>query len=145
MAAEKKYPLPALLDDCFIFLIAKVYQKAHSNFKKRLQQYDLTPMRHLVLEALWDEEGLTAGEIARRLVLDNATLSGVIDRMTKTGWVVKEADPGDKRAMQIFLTPKAKEMKSPILEERIKANEESLSPLSLEEKVFLNRLLKDLL
>ena len=145
MAAKKKYPLPALLEDCFIFLIAKVYQKAHSNFKKQLQQYDLTPMRHLVLEALWNEEGLTAGEIARRLALDNATLSGVIDRMAKTGWIVKQADPGDKRAMQIFLTPKAKEMKSPILEERIKANEESLSPLSPEEKVFLKRLLKDLL
>ncbi len=102
-------------------------------------------MRHLVLEALWNEESLTAGEIARRLALDNATLSGVIDRMAKTGWIVKKADPGDKRAMQIFLTPKAKEMKSPILEERRKANEESLSPLSVEEKVFLKRLLKDLL
>jgi DNA-binding MarR family transcriptional regulator len=145
MAAEKKYPLPALLEDCFIFLMAKVYQKAHSNFKKKLQQYDLTPMRHLVLEALWDEEGLTAGEIARRLALDSATLSGVIDRMAKTEWIVKQADPGDKRAMQIFLTPKAKEMKSSILEERRKANEESLSPLSVEEKVFLKRLLKDLL
>ena len=145
MDVEKKYPLPELLEDCFIFLIAKVYQKAHSNFKKQLQQYDLTPMRHLVLEALWNEEGLTAGEIARRLALDNATLSGVIDRMSKTGWIVKQADPGDKRAMQIFLTPKAKEMKSSILEERRKANEESLSPLSAEEKTFLKRLLKDLL
>ncbi|MBU1905085.1 MAG: MarR family transcriptional regulator [Proteobacteria bacterium] len=145
MAVEKRYPLPDLLEDCFIFLMAKVYQKAHSNFKKQLQRYDLTPMRHLVLEALWDEEGLTAGEIARRLVLDNATLSGVIDRMAKTGWIVKQADPGDKRAMQIFLTAKAKEMKAPVLEERRKANEDSLSPLSPEEKVFLNRLLKELL
>ena len=145
MAVEKKYPLPDLLEDCFIFLMAKVYQKTHSNFKKQLQRYDLTPMRHLVLEALWDEEGLTAGEIARRLVLDNATLSGVIDRMAKTGWIVKQADPGDKRAMQIFLTAKAKEMKAPVLEERRKANEDSLSPLSPEEKVFLKRLLKDLL
>ena len=145
MAVEKRYPLPDLLEDCFIFLMAKVYQKAHSNFKKQLQRYDLTPMRHLVLEALWDEEGLTAGEIARRLVLDNATLSGVIDRMAKTGWIVKQADPGDKRAMQIFLTAKAKEMKAPVLEERRKANEDSLSPLSPEEKVFLKRLLKDLL
>ena len=145
MAVEKRYPLPDLLEDCFIFLMAKVYQKAHSNFKKQLQRYDLTPMRHLVLEALWDEEGLTAGEIARRLVLDNATLSGVIDRMAKTGWIVKQADPGDKRAMQIFLTAKAKEMKAPILEERRKANEDGLSPLSPEEKVFLKRLLKDLL
>ena len=145
MAVEKKYPLPELLEDCFIFLIAKVYQKAHSNFKKQLQKYDLTPMRHLVLEALWNEEGLTAGEIARRLALDNATLSGVIDRMSKTGWIVKQADPRDKRAMQIFLTSKAKEMKSSILDEREKANDETLSSLSAEEKTFLRRLLKDLL
>lgn len=145
MAVERKYPLPDLLDDCFIFLVAKVYQKAHSNFKKQLQRYDLTPMRHLVLEALWNEEGLTAGEIARRLILDNATLSGVIERMAKTEWIVKQADPDDKRAMQIFLTSKAKEMKFAILEEREKANEESLSSLAPEEKMFLKRLLKDLL
>jgi DNA-binding MarR family transcriptional regulator len=145
MNHEKEYPQPNLLDDCFIFLLAKVYQKAHLSFKKKIQAYDLTPMRHLVLEVLWTKEGISAGEIARILVLDNATLSGVLDRMVKTGWIVKRIDPDDKRAMQIFLSPKAKEMKLAVLEERRKANEEILSRLTHEEKVLLKRLLRDLI
>lgn len=145
MNNENKYPQSSLLEECFIFLLAKVYQKAHLGFKKRLQKYDLTPMRHLVLEVLREKEGLSAGEIARRLVLDKATLSGVLDRMVKTGWIVKVVDPDDKRSMQVFLSPKAKKMESAVLEERKKANEEILSRLTLEEKVLLKRLLRDLL
>lgn len=145
MNEEKEYPQANLLEECFIFLLAKVYQKAHFGFKNRLQEYGLTPMRHLVLEVLWMEEGLSAGEIARRLILDNATISGVLDRMVKTEWVVKLVDPNDKRAVQIFLSPKAKEMKFAVLEERRKANEEILSRLTHEEEVLLKRLLRDLL
>ena len=64
--------------------------------------------------------------------------------MVKTGWIVKLVDPDDKRTMQIFLSPKAGEMKSTVLKERGKADEEILSRLTHEEKVFLKRLLRDL-
>ena len=67
-------------EDCIIFLLAKAYQKAHGNFKEHLLPYGMTPVQHLILETLWEEEGLTASEIGKRLVLDNATLSGVLDR-----------------------------------------------------------------
>ena len=59
-------------DDCIIFLLAKAYQKAHGDFKRRLQLYGLTPIQHLIIEALWDEDGLSASEIGKKLVLDGA-------------------------------------------------------------------------
>ncbi len=52
-------------DDCIIFLLAKAYQKAHGNFKKRLHTYGLTPIQHLILEALWREDGLSTGDIGK--------------------------------------------------------------------------------
>ena len=55
-------------DDCIIFLLAKAYQKAHGEFKKRLHTYGLTPIQHLILEALWVEDGLSAGDIGKLLV-----------------------------------------------------------------------------
>jgi hypothetical protein len=57
-------------DDCIIFLLAKAYQKAHGDFKKRLQSYGLTPIQHLILEVLWGEDGLSATDIGKKLVLD---------------------------------------------------------------------------
>jgi DNA-binding MarR family transcriptional regulator len=131
-------------EDCIIFLLAKAYQKAHGNFKQHLLPYGITPVQHLILEALWVEEGLTASEIGKRLVLDNATLSGMLDRMSEKGWVLKATDDTDKRFIRIYLTDKAKKLKPSILAEREKSNEEILETLNLEEKVLLKRLLKDI-
>ncbi len=134
----------AQYEDCIIFLLAKAYQKAHGNFKQHLLPHGITPVQHLILEALWDEEALTATEIGKRMTLDNATLSGILDRMSEKGWIVKATDDVDKRSIRIYLTGKAKKLKPLLLAEREKSNEEILSNLSIEEKVLLKRLLKDI-
>jgi len=131
-------------DDCIIFLLAKAYQKAHGVFKRRLQAHGLTPIQHLILEALWLDEGLSAGEIGKRLVLDSATLSGVLDRMAEADWIAKEPDPEDKRIVRVYLTEKAQALSQTLPLEREKANEEILQGFTLEEKVLLKRLLRDM-
>ena len=130
-------------EDCIVFLLAKAYQKAHGNLKRRLQSHGLTPIQFLILEALQVQDGLSAGEIAKRLVLDNATLSGVLDRMAERGWIVKETDPNDRRLLRIRLTQRARASQERLAAEREKANEEILRSLSMEEKMLLRRLLRD--
>ncbi len=130
-------------EDCVIFLLAKAYQKAHANFKKRLISYGLTPIQHLILEALWLEDGQSAGDIGKRLVLDGATLSGVLERLTAGDWITKEPDPDDKRILRIYLTDKGKSLRPKLSEERNQANDEIMYKLSLEEKILLKRLLRD--
>jgi DNA-binding MarR family transcriptional regulator len=133
----------AQYNDCIIFLLAKAYQKAHSNFKKHLLPHGLTPVQHLILETLWKEEGLSPGEIGKRLVLDRPTLSGVLERMAEKGWVVKTPDDDDKRFIRIYLTDMARELKPLLFKKRKLANKEILSGLNREEKVLLKRLLRD--
>jgi len=130
-------------EDCIIFLLAKAYQKAHAHFKKRLVPYGLTPIQHLILEALWLKDGQSAGDIGKKLVLDGATLSGVLDRLAAGDWITKEPDPDDKRILRIFLASKCKHLRPRLSEERNRANEEIMHKLTLEEKVLLKRLLRD--
>jgi DNA-binding MarR family transcriptional regulator len=132
-----------IVEDCIIFQLAKAYQKAHGLFKKRLLPYGLTPIQHLILEALWLEDGISQKDIGTRLVLDRATLSGVLDRMASGGWITKTQDPEDKRTLRICLTEKGRDLKAGLSRERNQANEELLSNLNLEEKLLLKRLLKD--
>ena len=75
-------------------------------------------------------------------MLDPATLSGILDRMSDRGWIVKEIDQEDKRALRIYLTDEARDLEPKLMEERDKANEELLRNLTFEEKVLLKRLLK---
>jgi DNA-binding MarR family transcriptional regulator len=131
-------------EDCIIFLLAKAYQKAHADFKKRLIPYGLTPIQHLILEALWIKNGVPAKEIGEKLVLDGATLSGVLDRLVSGDWITKEIDSDDKRIQRIYLTEKAKSLRPQLAEQRNRANTELMQKLSLEEKILLKRLLRDL-
>ena len=131
-------------DDCIIFLLAKAYQKAHGDFKKRLQSYGLTPIQHLILEVLWGEDGLSASDIGKKLVLDGATLSGVLDRLTAGGWILKESDTEDKRVLRNYLTPRSIKLKPKLAETRNQTNEDLLKTFSLEEKVLLKRFLRDM-
>ena len=130
--------------DCIVFLLAKAYQKAHAKFKKRVGVYKLTPIQVLVIEAIREEEGLSAGEIGKRVGLDSATLSGVLDRLAERQWIVKETDTEDKRSLRIYLGEKTKDVIHDLARDRELANEEVLSCFSMEEKVLLKRFLCDM-
>jgi len=130
--------------DCVVFLLAKAYQKAHATLKKRVSEYGLTPIQVLVLEAIRLEEGVSAGEVGRRVLLDSATLSGVLDRLAERQWIVKETDSQDKRSLRIYLGEKAKESIHDIGRAREQANKDLLKGFSMEEKVLFKRLLRDM-
>ena len=137
--------LPPNVPDCTIFLLAKAYQKAHGRFKKDLKPFKLTNIQHLVLEALWFQEGFTAAELGKFLVLDKATLSGVLDRLAEAGWIRKEPDPDDGRVVRLYTADKADEMKAELIVLRKAANEKLLSGFNPEEQVLLKRFLRDLM
>lgn len=137
--------LPNDLPDCLVFLLGKAYQKAHGDFKKRLKPYGLTNIQHLVLEGLWYREGVTASELGRTLILDKATLSGVLDRLVDAGWIIKKADQDDLRVTRLFPSEKATHMKDRLIGERKKANDTLLARFTMEEQIILKRLLKDLI
>ena len=124
-------------EDCIVFLLAKAYQKAHASLKKNLADYGLTPIQCLVVEALRDNAGISAGELGKKLVLDSATLSGVLDRLMERGWIIKETDEADRRSLRIYLAEEAKALNVPISEKRQAANDQIMSSLSVEEKILL--------
>ncbi|MBP7232908.1 MAG: MarR family transcriptional regulator [Syntrophaceae bacterium] len=113
-------------------------------FKSKLQPFGLTPIQALVLHALYGEEGLSAGELGKRLVLDSATLSGVLDRMADGGWIVKSAAKEDRRVLNIQLTEKSHSFRDNFLKEIMNVNHEVLSIFNTEERLLLIRMLKDL-
>lgn len=132
-------------NECIVFLLAKANQKAQRNLKKRLKKFNLTTVQGLILGELLEEDGMTASEIGTRLVLDNATVSGVLDRLHERGWIVKEADVNDKRVQKIFLSSRNEdELIRQLFAARRTANEETLKNLSLEEQLLLKRFLRDI-
>jgi DNA-binding MarR family transcriptional regulator len=131
-------------EDCLVFLLSKAYQKAHAAFKQKLAPYGITPVQHLILAVLAEEDFLSPAEISDRILMDGATLSGVLDRMAEAGLIKKEENPQDRRSLRISLTAKAKKMRADLAGQRKAINEELTAKLSLEEKILLKRLLKEI-
>ena len=131
--------------ECFTFMLAKAYQKAHGHFRKMLEPYGLTNIQHAVLEALWYEDGQTAVELGQLLVLDKATLSGVLARMQESGWTERRPDPRDGRVMRVFVTDRANGTKDQLIAAREAADGEILSRFNLEEQLLLKRFLMALM
>jgi DNA-binding MarR family transcriptional regulator len=130
--------------DCIVYLLAKAYQKAYACFKKRLHEYGLTPVQCLVVMGISEEEGLSAKELGKGLLLDNATLSGVLDRLAEGGWITKGTVDEDRRFLQLHLSDRARGVIDSLVKERDAANKEILGGLRLEEQMLLKRILKDL-
>ena len=60
-----------------------------------------------ILDALWQQDGLSAIEIGRRTGLASSTLTGMLDRMEDAALVVRKRSAEDRRVIRIFLGPKA--------------------------------------
>jgi MarR family transcriptional regulator for hemolysin len=58
-----------------------------------------------VLLRLAAEDGLTQAEIARRQRVEAPTMCRIVDRLVRDGLVERHADPDDRRATRVTLTP----------------------------------------
>ena len=64
-----------------------------------------------ILDALWQEDGLSANEIGKKTGLANSTLTSMLDRMESAGLVKRIRSETDRRVVQVFLGAKANECK----------------------------------
>jgi DNA-binding MarR family transcriptional regulator len=101
--------------------------------------------QQFVLEALWREDGLTPGELARRIGVETPTVVRGVGRMEAAGLVVRRDDPQDGRLVRVYLTDRGRELEGIIPQAEDGVIEEVLSGLSRDERRQLNRLLSRIL
>lgn len=126
------------------FLLAKAYQRACALFKEEFDPYDMTPQQFGVLGFLWIEDGLSQAELTARSQIDRTTMGGIIDRLEKERLLVRRPHPEDRRAYQVFLTPKGKSWEDELCTLAHRVQNKVVSPLSTEEQSTLIRLLEKL-
>lgn len=131
-------------ENCLHFLVAKAYQKISGIFRARLQRVGVTPAQALILMTLYEEEGISAGDLGMRLVLDSPTISGLLDRMEKDNWIIKNISHNDGRLLQITSTEKARKIKDQLLSEIEASNKEALRKFRIEERILFERFLRDI-
>ena len=70
----------------------------------RLAELDLTASEINVLANLAGHDPLTVGALAAATATRPTTLTSVLDRLVRRGYVVREVDPADRRSFLVSLT-----------------------------------------
>jgi DNA-binding MarR family transcriptional regulator len=98
------------VEDRFIFLISKVCQKLIINLQKAFSEsgIEVTPIQVMLLFFLQKNDGSSLTQISQGLMLENPTVTGLIDRLEKLGYVKRSDHPSDRRVYLVYLTEKGK-------------------------------------
>ena len=95
-------PPPGL--DTLDFLLAQICHLHHSRIHQLLESLGLYRGQPPLLHALWEQQGQTHTELAARLNVTPATITKMLQRMEKAGFILRKPDPTDQRVSRVFLT-----------------------------------------
>ena len=102
--------------------IHQVSQRVWYDVLSRNGLEDLAGARGRVIFALWNEDNIPIKKLVEKTSLDKATLTGIIDRLERDGYVKRISSPDDKRVTLISRTGKDEIFKSKIPEASAQQN-----------------------
>jgi DNA-binding MarR family transcriptional regulator len=100
--------------DEFIWALALVHRAMRTTIQRSLAERGIHAGQQFVLEALWNEDAVTCGELARRLGVALPTITKTITRMEAAGVVTRRPDTADARLVHVHLTERGRDLQADI-------------------------------
>lgn len=99
--------------------IGKLLRRAHMafarEFRERLKEHKVGFSEFVHLERLWTEDGLNQTELSRRVGIENASSTAVLDMLEKRAYIRRERDERDRRNIRVHLTPAGRRLQRQLL------------------------------
>ena len=128
---------------CFpIYLCSKEIIRKYTPLLKSL---DLTYTQYIVMMYFWERERSNVKDIGKTLLLDSSTLTPLLKKLEKKGYISRVRSTIDERNLEVAITDKGKKLKSKALSIPEKmgkcidlSEEETITLYSLIYKVLMN-------
>jgi DNA-binding MarR family transcriptional regulator len=103
-------PDPHALDDTldFMRLLWSVEHHLQSASKMMETRLGITGPQRLVLKVVAEFPGISAKEVAHIVRLHPSTITGILQRLTKKGLLLRASDPIDTRRVRLRIKPAAR-------------------------------------
>lgn len=88
---------------------ARLFRRA---FNARTRDMGITALQWRLISYLKRHEGIRQGPLAELIEVEPITLSRMVDRLEDAGLIERRADPTDRRAWRLHLTPRAADLMS---------------------------------
>ena len=85
-------------------------------FRRAVRPLELTVIEWYILRALYEQDGQHASELARAVGRAATSFTPNLDKLQEKGMIERRPDPGDRRAVRIYLTDKAGEKREAVMD-----------------------------
>ncbi len=133
------------LDDFLAYLLARASHKVSEDYSPILKQAGIDRPRWRVLASLCDYDKMTIGDLARKVLMKQPTLTKILDRMEEEKLVKRQHSKEDRRSIKIAITKKGKEKVSALLVKAKQHEKDVLKSYSKEEEIILKQALRTLI
>lgn len=103
---------------------------------------NLTTTQFAALAKLYEVGPCSQNRLGRLTAMDAATIKGVVDRLTKRGFILSRPDPRDTRLLILQLTKTGLTAIEAAIPAAARITEETLQPLSTAERASLLKLIR---
>jgi len=110
---------------------ARLFRRA---FNARVKDSGITALQWRLITYLKRHEGIRQGPLAELIEVEPITLSRMVDRLVEAGLVERRADPADRRAWRLYLTPRAGALLGGVRAAVEALNDEAMEGLSAAER-----------
>src|SRR5512136_851005 len=131
-------------DDRLIYLVFTAQQKLRTYLTKMMvkENVKVTTAQAGILFLLKQKDGRTMSELSQILSIDNSTITGLVDRLEKSGLVRRNASIHDRRASHVFIRPQGIEEVDKAKRVIRMVNQEIKNGFSEEDLDSFNRILR---
>ncbi|GAX06313.1 MarR family transcriptional regulator [Secundilactobacillus pentosiphilus] len=105
---------PRRLDDQLCFAFYSASKKFNHFYQDALRPFHLTYPQYITLLALWETSPMTVRELGSHLNLDSGTLTPLLKRLEKQGWITRKRSDQDERQVNVTLTDHALEKRDEV-------------------------------
>jgi DNA-binding MarR family transcriptional regulator len=121
--------------------LALLHRQMMKQLERELAPLHLGPGRYLYLFSLYIRDGRKQQELADVIGVDKAAATRALSRLEQNGYIRRQSDKDDGRAVRVYLTPKGRKLR-PLLEAAAAESIESMTGnLEAGERAELRRLL----
>ena len=112
-------------------------------YKRLLEEIDLTYTQYIAMIALWEKKSLNVKELGSILYLDSGTLSPLLKKLEKKGFVTRKRSLTDERNLIVTITEAGERLKE--LTSSVPEKMGECLDITSEEVQTMNRLLYKML
>ncbi|MNM49418.1 Organic hydroperoxide resistance transcriptional regulator [compost metagenome] len=99
------------LDNQLCFALYSTSLQMTKVYKPLLQALGLTYPQYIAMLVLWEQDGITVGDISARMLTDPGSLTPLLKRLEGEGLLTRTRSSTDERVVELHLTEKGHKLR----------------------------------